>query len=121
MVAPGCSLEADYYARKCSSQTENRRFEGKRATKSTASAVIPIQRLKVTAEPIVLSRLYNSNRTITGVFGQGLDVCNFLLSLKWFRISRFHNKHLVVLSLLSCVVIVGKLQSPEINLVQCDL
>ena len=71
MVVPGCSLVAGYYARKCSSETGNRRFEEKRATKSTASAVIPIQRLKVTAEFIVLSRLYNSKRTITGVFVSG--------------------------------------------------
>ena len=39
VVAPGCSLVAGYYVRKCSSETENRRFEGKRATKSTTSAV----------------------------------------------------------------------------------
>ena len=123
MVALGCSLLAGYYARKCSSQTENRRFEGKRATKSTTSAVTHTESQGYSGVYCSKLAIHNSNWTITGpgYLFQGLDVCNFLLSFKWFRISRFHNKHSVVLSLLTCVIIVGKLQSPEINLVQCDL
>ena len=124
MVAPECSLVAGYYARQESALHRLKTDDLKEnVRRNRRRPQLLIQSLKVTAEFTVLSWLYNANWTITGpgYLFQGLDVCNFLLSFKWFRISRFHNKHSVVLSLLTFVIIVGKLQSPEINLVQCDL